>query len=582
MGIAVIEEKSNIIKNELSGQKSRKKAKKTLKQNDKILNNSFQKKSNFNFNKSLDLNNEEFTYEYYSDGENTLNDDEENNKKISIEEKFTSIKAKKGKNKNDEHNQEIQTNKDRVKNNDQKKKTKTKMNKNNGNKKNQKKANKFKEKYEKKLKKLEEKKEELLKKLKKLAEKESKYKKNFETYSKEISEIKEKKKTFENEKNERNIKVKQLKKKNMEQEEELTKQKEKYFPEIKPILIGLDNIGATCYMNASLECLSNTKELTEYFLKSYKKDPNKIMANEYYEVLKNLWDIKNNNKSYSPYSFKEVLSKENPLFAGIAANDSKDLINFLTERFHQELNNKINNNSNPDLWSQIDQSNELVVLKSFLNDFITNFNSPISKLFYGITETKSQCQSCGITKYNFQVYSFLEFPLQQVNQYFFSNGKKPMLTADGRIPDVNLYECFEYNRKVDLMFGDNQMYCNICKRQCNSTYTTSLYTGPKYLILHLNRGKGAVYGCNVIFPEILNLFDFFTYRQDVTVYELYAVICHLGPSSMSGHFVAYCKNSTDHKWYLYNDAIVSLCSRKEQYNDGMPYILFYKTLTSDD
>ena len=62
------------------------------------------------------------------------------------------------------------------------------------------------------------------------------------------------------------------------------------------------------------------------------------MSNEYYRVLKHLWDVNSTNKSYSPNSFKEVLSKENPLFAGIQANDSKDLINFLLERFHQELN----------------------------------------------------------------------------------------------------------------------------------------------------------------------------------------------------------------------------------------------------
>ena len=38
----------------------------------------------------------------------------------------------------------------------------------------------------------------------------------------------------------------------------------------KPILIGLNNIGATCYMNATLQCFSNTNKLTEYFLNEYK------------------------------------------------------------------------------------------------------------------------------------------------------------------------------------------------------------------------------------------------------------------------------------------------------------------------
>jgi ubiquitin C-terminal hydrolase len=83
-----------------------------------------------------------------------------------------------------------------------------------------------------------------------------------------------------------------------------------------------------------------------------------------------------------------------------------------------------------------------------------------------------------------------------------------------------------------------------------------------------------------IFPEQLNIKEFATFKLGITVYELYAVICHLGPSSMSGHFVAYCKNSIDNKWYLYNDAIVNLCSRAQQYNDGMPYILFYKAAIS--
>ena len=349
-----------------------------------------------------------------------------------------------------------------------------------------------------------------------------------------------------------------------------------------PILIGLNNIGATCYMNASLQCFSNSKKLTEYFLKHYQKDPKNIMANEYYEVLKNLWNRDNNKNAYSPNSFKDVLSKENPLFAGIAANDSKDLINFLLERFHQELNvvsnlNNINNDTN---INQPDQTNEQLMLKLFLDEFKEKFNSIISTLFYGILETKSQCQGCNVIKFNFQVYSFLEFPLEQVNQYFFNKGKRPLLTAEGKNPDVDLYECFEYNGQIDLMTGENQMFCNQCNKLCNAYYSTILYSGSNYLIINLNRGKGAVYECNVIFPEQLNLFNFFTFKQGITVYELYAVICHLGPSSMSGHFVAYCRNRIDNKWYLYNDAIVSLCTKPQQYTDGMPYILFYKALRS--
>ena len=341
---------------------------------------------------------------------------------------------------------------------------------------------------------------------------------------------------------------------------------------------GLDNIGATCYMNATLQCLSNTKKLSAYFLNNYNLAQNNIMSNEFYKLNLNLYNEKDSKKSFSPYSFKEELSKANPLFAGIQANDSKDLINFLLEKFHQELNVVKNNNINNYEVQQEDQTKEALMFQLFLQEFSQKFNSPISNLFYGVLETKSQCKGCNIIKYNFQIYSFIEFPLQQVNQYFYQLGRKPLVLPNNKNPDVNLFECFEYHRKPELMVGDNQMWCNICNKLCDSFYSTNLYSAPNYLIINLNRGKGAVYECNVNFPEQLNLFNYLAFNSEKCVFDLYAVICHLGPSSMSGHFVAYIRNSSDYKWYLYNDAIVTECTRPKQYNDGMPYILFYKVI----
>ena len=355
----------------------------------------------------------------------------------------------------------------------------------------------------------------------------------------------------------------------------------------EPILVGLNNIGATCYMNATLQCLSNTTNLTEYFLKIFKYEQNnksRIISNQYYNVVKNLWDRNNNNKSFSPESFKEKLSQENPLFKGIQANDSKDLINFLLERFHLELNeprkdinNIIKKNYEVTLNAQL---NEGKMLNIFLHEFKMKYNSIISNLFYGMLETRSQCQNCKNIKYNFQVYSFLEFPLEQVNKFCFNQGKRPNYNYNNKNPDVDLYECFEYNSNLELMSGDNQMYCNICNSTQNALYGTQIYSAPNYLIINLNRGRGAVYECNVNFPEKLNLINFITFKNENTIFELYAVICHLGPSSMSGHFVAYCKKKKDdhNKWYLFNDAIVSECKNQEEYRNGMPYILFYKVI----
>ena len=330
-------------------------------------------------------------------------------------------------------------------------------------------------------------------------------------------------------------------------------------------------------MNATLQSFSNVPQLTSYFLKKYVPDKNKKMSYEYHTVIKNLWDIKNHGKSYPPESFKKVLSEMNPLFAGIAANDSKDLINFLIETLHSELNVVDKNNINNNMISSTDQLDENKMLNLFLADMKARYNSPISTLFYGVMETKSQCSNCQRIKYNFQIYSFLEFPLEQVNLYCFKNNRRPNYNGQGN-PEIDLYECFDHYQAILTMNGDNQIYCNECGKLYDALYVTLLYSMPNYLIINLNRGKNAVYQCAVKFPEILNLYGYVKLNQKNCVFQLQSVICHIGPSSMGGHFIAYCRHYKDNNWYKYNDSIVTKCTSHNEYLNGMPYILFYKAL----
>ena len=438
-------------------------------------------------------------------------------------------------------------------------------------------------------------------------------KKNILDFKNEINELKEKDKNLQNQNKEiieQNILLeKEIKEKDIlmqKNNEELQNQNKKIIEQNKllqmqikqmleenlsfrkvPILVGLDDIGGIYFMNATLQCLSNTDELTEFFLNKFKYEPNdknKIISNEYYNVIKNLWNRSNDNKSFSAKEFKEALSRENSLFSGIGTKASKDLINFLLERIHIELNdikieNKIKkNNYMSSKFDQNNQFNEQAMLNIFTKDFKKEYNSIISHLFFGILETKSQCQRCKYFKYNFQVYNFIEFPLERINQYFFNIGKRLNYNMyDDKNPDIDLYECFEFHNKIEPMIGDNQLYCNNCQDNCDFLYQSSLYSTPKYLIINFFRGRGEVYECNVNFPEQLYLNNFVS-NKNYIVYELYGVICQIDSGYMNGSFIAFCKNRIDKKWYKYNDDVVTLCENSNEFRIGMPYILFYKIL----
>jgi len=384
-----------------------------------------------------------------------------------------------------------------------------------------------------------------------------------------------------------------------------------------PPLIGLDNIGATCYMNATLQCLCNIPNFINYFkynnhLKEKVRNDlecgNNMLCSSFKLLIEKLWPDKlyyNNNpnfnytpfggigsnntysnkknESYPPNEFKRKISGMNPLFQGVAANDAKDLVNFLIMTLHEELNTAEKKNLNTSAINQ-DQRNQQLMFNLFTQDFVNNNKSIISDLFYGVNYNIVQCNGCGVRSFNYQTYFFFVFPLEEVrifkSQNNYNNNFNYNMNFNNN--EVNIYDCFLYDQRINYMMGENAMYCNYCKRQCNSQMCTSLAFGPEIIIIILNRGQGAQFKVKVNFQKQLNLYNFIEYKDTGVNYQLIGVITHLGGNDMSGHFIAYCKNPISNSWYQYNDSIVNEVNqanfKAEVIDYAMPYLLFYQKI----
>ncbi len=366
----------------------------------------------------------------------------------------------------------------------------------------------------------------------------------------------------------------------------------------EPTLIGLNNIGATCFMNATLQCLSQTRGLANYFLEELHE--NKIMNNNivqedptapqltplFLNLIKNLWS-KTRTKPYSPNELVRTIEQINPLFKQGDPGDSKDFIIFILEQIHKELKRpikKMQNNLNTiEPFNQYDENN---TFNHFFEDF-QNECSIISDIFFGIIRTTNICQNCKYnynTKgfanpicYTYQIFNCLIFPLEEVKNMKNSLSNPMMNNFTNNV--VSIIDCFMYHQKSELFQGPNQNYCNICKGLSNSIYTTKIFSGPNNLVLILNRGKGNIYNVKLIFSEIINLTQFMQQKDTQQIfYNLYGVVTHIGQSGPNAHFVASCKSPVDNYWYRYNDSIVSRIEniQNEIIDFGTPYILFYE------
>ena len=352
-------------------------------------------------------------------------------------------------------------------------------------------------------------------------------------------------------------------------------------------LKGLLNVGLTCYMNATLQCLLHVSELVAYFLDEYPKDCQMLkiknqtvetrgeISEAFNELVKGVCDrneinnILNSIKSktyptqkyFSPQHFKDVVGHFNPQFEGFSANDSKDLILYLLQTMHEELNYfGDNQNSNFQRPNQYDRVQTFMFFMTTYN--MKNF-SIISNIFYGTYEIVTQCLKCNKVIYNFQRFEFISFGM-----------------FDYKNKEFNIYNGFEDNQKPNLLRGDNQFYCNFCKSLQDATTTSNIIQPPNKLIINIDYGKNKKFKPSRIkFDEEIDItkyvkFDFGTKIK----YRIIGVCTHKGLSGISGHYIAYCRDRNTETWYKFNDSECKKCSSHHHIYKDSQYLLLYEKI----
>jgi len=329
---------------------------------------------------------------------------------------------------------------------------------------------------------------------------------------------------------------------------------------------GLRNIGNTCFMNSVLQCLSNTKQLTNYLLNDeHLREINTSnssmkgsLIKAFATVIKGLW--KGSGRVVDPSSLKGAVNRFAPRFSGYNQEDSQEFLRYLLEGLHEDVN-RVLTKPTP-INSEIDSS--LSVCEQAMEAwkrYIRRDDSQLVDLFVGQLKSTLRCSECSHESVTFEAFWDLS------------------LGIPARSGEVSLLDCLDSFTKEEVLDGDEMPTCERCKTRRRCTKRYSLYRLPKILVVHLKRFSQSdrfkqKLSSTVTFP--LNGLNLSNYTDSVTntSYNCYAVSNHSG-TLYSGHYTAFAKHWQTGQWHSYNDSRVSKCSSSNVITNEA-YLLFFE------
>ncbi|KAF2837434.1 cysteine proteinase [Patellaria atrata CBS 101060] len=367
---------------------------------------------------------------------------------------------------------------------------------------------------------------------------------------------------------------------------------------------GLINFGVTCYMNATIQCLSGTIPLTslyrngtyeKYIQEGNWKGTKGAMSNFYAALIQNIW--KGDVKLCRPSSLRKFCAVKKDQWGEDQQQDAKEFLEFLLEFLHEDLN--VNWSRPPTkVLSDAEEAQREMFPKPYAaiiewKRYTNRESSLVQDLFAGQHASQLRCKTCGKTSTTYETFFDISVEIP-------------------RHGTASIYNCLDsYCAEERLTEGD-EWRCPHCKKTREATKKITITRAPRYLVVHFKRFSA---GFQERASKVRSLIDFpldgldmskymlppvteadkawvqkrfsrehleseMKLDQSMTgpyIYNAYAVMRHIGNNISSGHYISMVKDPGRGVWRQYNDDRVDDFDPK-QYRLQTPeaYIVFYE------
>jgi ubiquitin carboxyl-terminal hydrolase 8 len=336
----------------------------------------------------------------------------------------------------------------------------------------------------------------------------------------------------------------------------------------KPIMAGFANLGNTCYINTTLQCLAHCPSFARFFFK-YTDDEQNDLLGQVRDVIVKLWSTGNNKGTtgtavITPHLFVRVLAKYfGASMAVFEENDIHEFIMILVDKMNEEASKKeslsLARSATAAATATSPASGIMMIDKlgerldeSWQAHFKKQL-TPFVPMFYGQSITQIICGHCHKIFHNYEPFMVLTVSMES-----------------------SLRECLHkyFQHETVNRHDDVAWKCDRCNQSKESKQSVKLWRVPTILIICLKRfsNNRAKLSKDVEVPKSLDLSDYMISgsKNDFT-YDLYSVACHNGSTS-GGHYHALCRLPND-EWRRYDDCHVNSVPFPAKTSSG--YTFFY-------